>query len=123
MKKLAVLLSLILLILSLFGCAHPVQDTDLAGKTFCYEKEGFGGDFTITLHDDGTMSYYEGGLSSYIGMGTWTLEDGIVIITDEVYPFTNRFLVEDGKLVFQEADSTNFMYLQLPDGARFFALE
>ena len=41
----------------------------VAGKTFVWEKEGFGGDFTITLNADGTYQYYEGYLSSYIGFG------------------------------------------------------
>ena len=65
--------SIFILILALFlGCTAgnvPVSD-----RLYTWEHDGFGGDFTITLYADGTFSYYEGMLSSYIGAGTWTEE-------------------------------------------------
>ncbi len=123
MKRLFALMLSLLLMLFFCGCSDGAGKTQIAGKTFCYEREGFGGEFSITLNDDGTMSYYEGGWSSYMGMGTWTQVDDIVILTDEVYPFCNRFQVQDGSLVFLERESTNFMYLQLKDGDCFFPVE
>ena len=94
--------------------------TTIAGKTFVWEKEGFGGDFTITLNADGTYQYYEGFLSSYIGMGTWTVKDGTVILTEQggqtsVY----RFAVKDGALVYIADGSDNFLYVKTTDGDRF----
>ena len=56
------------LALVLGGCSKTITAEDLAGKTYEYEKEGFGGNFTIQLKEDGTFTYYEGGLSSYIGI-------------------------------------------------------
>ena len=92
----------------------------IAGKTFVWEKEGFGGDFTITLNADGTYQYYEGFLSSYIGLGTWTVENGTVVLTeqggqDSVY----RFAVKDGALIYESDDSDGFLYVDVTDGDRF----
>ena len=92
----------------------------IAGKTFVWEKEGFGGDFTITLNADGTYQYYEGFLSSYIGFGTWTVENGAVILTeqggqDSVYCFA----VKDGALIYESDDSDRFLYTDVTDGDRF----
>ncbi len=92
----------------------------LAGKTFVWEKEGCGGDFTITLNADGSYQYYEGFLSSYIGLGTWTIENDMVILTeqggqDSVY----RFAIKDGALVYLADGSNNFLYVKASDGDRF----
>ena len=54
------------LALVLGGCSKAITAEDLAGKTYEYEKEGFGGNFTIQLKEDGTFTYYEGGLLSLI---------------------------------------------------------
>ena len=96
-----------------------LRDT-LAGKTFVWEKEGCGGDFTITLNADGTYQYYEGFLSSYIGVGTWTVENDTVILTeqggqDAVY----RFTVKDGALVYAADGSDRFLYVDVQNGDRF----
>ncbi len=92
----------------------------LAGKTFVWEKEGFGGDFTITLNADGSYQYYEGFLSSYIGVGIWTVENDTVTLTeqggqDAVY----RFAVKNGALVYLADGSDNFLYVKAEDGDRF----
>ncbi len=120
MKRMFVL-GLVLLLLNICGCSDSVRQADIAGKTFCYEKEGFCGDFTITLNKDGTASYCVGMLSSYVGSGTWTLEEDILTISDD--PFRNRFQLTDGTLVFLADDSTNFMHLKVSDGERFFPME
>ena len=109
-------------------------DTD---SVYRYTGEGIGGDFTITLSESGRFQYYEGMLSSYIGMGHWTVEDGILTLKDDVglgkiidnedgtasfentEGFVNRFKMEDGKLVFIAEGSDNFLYVKLDDGAIF----
>jgi hypothetical protein len=90
-------------------------------RVFRYEKEGFGGNFVITLHGDGTHIYYEGALSSYIGLGSWKQEGDIVTITDG--KLKNRFRLEGDALVFIEEGSTNFTYLEVADGERFYLQE
>lgn len=76
-------LYLFLALLLLAGCSRQVRPGDIAGKIYRYEKDGVGGSFTIRLEEDGTFTYYEGSLSSYIGVGTWTLEGNTLCITDE----------------------------------------
>lgn len=86
---------------------------------------GFGGDFTITLYKDGRFKYYEGNLSSYLGYGNWTLTDSILTLKDDTQDlkFSNRFRVEQDKLIWLAADSTGFTYgsyLSMADGDVFF---
>ena len=106
------------------GCSRPAAVTkqDLSGKTYVYENDGFGGDFTITLNSDGTFEYYEGLLSSYIGMGDWTLDGDTVQLNDTgmgTLVRTYRFHVEDNALVYAADTSDAFLYLQVADGDRF----
>ncbi len=124
MKRLVVAFLTAFVLLQLSACRQNVQPKDLAGKTFLYEKDGFYGEFTITLHEDGTMSYYVGSASSYIGMGTWLLEGNILTLTDNTgLPYINVFRVEQDTLIFHEEDSTNFMYLKVENEDRFFAMK
>ncbi len=106
-----------------FACTKKTDDTlrkTVAGKTFVRENGGFGGDFTITLREDSSYEYYEGFLSSYIGMGTWTVEDGVLILTEQGgYDFVYRFTVQDGALVYRAAGSSAFIYVKAADGDRF----
>ena len=107
---------------------------DVAGKIYTYEKEGCGGSFTIDLFADGTFQYYEGMLSSYIGMGTWTLDENNVLClkdqemyrfgedftTMEPYVRINYFKVEEDRLVWLAENSDNFLYVDVVDGEQFF---
>ncbi len=94
---------------------------DLSGKVFVYEKEGFGGNFTISLQDDGTFSYYEGLLSSHIGWGTWTMEGDTLTLREDTFSRVFRFRIQDGSLYYIKKSSSPFTYVQLEDGARFLA--
>lgn len=106
--------------LLLLGCGAQVQEDDLTGKSYTYEKDGFGGRFHIQLQEDHQFSYYEGLLSSYIGMGTWNLDGNILTLTDDTgINFVNRFEVDGGDLVFQSEGSTNFMHVKVADGEKF----
>lgn len=58
-------------------------DNAVAGKTYLYEGEGFMGNFTITLYNDGTFTYYEGMASSYIGNGSWEQNGDSIILTED----------------------------------------
>jgi len=75
--------------------------------------------FNITLYSNGTFSFYETMLSSYMGHGTYRIEDGILIITTNDGKFVNRFRVENDCLIFLAEGSTNFPYIKLTDGDRF----
>lgn len=123
MKKRSALLILAAALLCT-GCARRAQKADIADKTYVYEKSGFGGDFTIKLNGDGTFTYYEGFLSSYIGMGNWALDgETLVLVNDEAYGHQreNRFKIVDGDLVFQAENSSNFTHIKAADGEKFSA--
>ena len=92
---------------------------DLSGKVFVYEKEGFGGKFTISLQDDGTFSYYEGLLSSHLGWGTWTVEDDTLTLREDTFSRVFHFRIEDDSLYYIKKSSSPFTYVQLADSARF----
>ena len=84
------------------------------------ENGGFGGDFTITLGEDGTFTYYEGFLSSYIGIGAWSLSDGVLTLRENSdYGFVFRFAVTDGALCYLAEGSDRFLYVDVADGERF----
>jgi len=97
--------------------AEPAPD--LSGKVFVYEKEGFGGKFTISLHEDGTFGYYEGMLSSHIGMGSWTVEGDTLTLREDTFSRVFRFRIQEGVLSYIKEKSSPFTYVQLEDGARF----
>ncbi len=91
----------------------------LAG-TYLYEGEGFGGDFIITLNADGTYTFYEGALSSYLGGGTWDVYYNTVYMTEENgFELSFTFGVEDGALIYLEMGSDPFPYVNVADEARF----
>ena len=118
------LLFALLLALGLGLCACGSGDgrlaEQLAGKTFVREKGGFGSDFTISLMEDGSCEFYEGALSSVIGVGFWTVEDGVLTLSDtDGYQAAYRFAVKNGALVFLAEESGRFVYLTVEDGDRF----
>ena len=85
-----------------------------------YEKEGFGGDFTIVLNADGTYTFYEGPLSSYMGGGTWRVRGGAVHMTERNgFDLRFEFGVGDGALIYHEEGSDAFPYVEVSDADRF----
>ena len=114
------------LALLLAGCGSGKADHEnVIGKTFVYEKEGFYGDFTISIKDDGTFTYYEGMASSYLGIGEWTIGQNTLTLTNEVpsidgsRTITNAFEIEKGKLIWRAEGSDNFTYVKVEDGEAF----
>ena len=107
--------------------AQPVEAAETAvpdpasrDRVFVWEKEGFGGDFTIMLNDDGTYMYYVGALSSYIGSGRWSLQEGKVVLTETSgYDNVFSFAIKGDDLVFIKEGSSEFMYVTVEDGDRF----
>lgn len=122
MKKVFAVILILAVLCCLAACGGSEELTP-AGKTYIYEKEGFGGgDFAITINEDGTFNYYEGMFSSYIGTGEWTIEDGLVTLSDEDYMdfgLENYFRFDGTDLIFLEENSTNFSYVEVADGERF----
>lgn len=119
-KKSALLALTAAIALTCTGCSGI--SSDISGKTYVYENGGFAGmgEFAIKLNDDGTFSYYEGWASSYVGYGSWSVENGELVLSDDGdHGFVNRFKADGGDLVFIEDGSTNFLYVTVADGERF----
>lgn len=117
-------LCLLLIPALLAGCsrvANTVKAEDLAGKSYVYEKDGFGGDFVISLKEDGSFTYYEGSLSSYIGTGDWTVKGDTLTLQEKTQHVT--FRVDGEELIFQYDESGNFLFIDVLDGEKFTAEE
>lgn len=115
-------LCLLMALALLTGCvqtAGTVSAGELAGKSYVYEKDGFGGPLTISLEEDGSFTYYEGSLSSYIGMGAWTVERDTLTLQEKDRRFT--FRVDGEELIFRRDESGNFLYIDVLDGEKFTA--
>ena len=98
-------------------------DGEIAGKTYVYENEGILGSFAITLYEDGSFTYFEGLASSYIGNGSWMQEGDNITMTDDGeggYGLVNHFKFIGENLVFVEQNSSNFVYVKVKDGERFY---
>ena len=93
----------------------------LAGA-YRYEGEGFGGDFILTLNADGTYTFSEGPLSSYLGMGTWDTYCNAVYMTENEesgFDLSFTFGCKKDTLVFLAAGSDAFPHISVPDEALF----
>ncbi len=123
MRKTLVLLLVLAAAVCLVSCGKKSDETvrkEITGKTYVWEKEGFGGDFYISLLEDGTYQYYEGFLSSFIGLGEWTVEDGVLILTDRTgYGLTFRFRVEKDRILYMAEGSGRFAHARVEDGDAF----
>ncbi len=122
MKRFASILSILLIFMM---CACSPNDASLkkeiSGNTYIREKGGFGSDFFITLNEDGTLHYYEGALSSHIGIGSWDVEKGKLILHEGEKIF--RFQIKEKELDFIRKDSAEFLYMDVEDGDRFLLKE
>ena len=137
MKKVLAIMLVLTITFGVIGCSNLKEITkdDIVDKIYTYEKDGCGGNFTITIKADGTFNYYEGGLSSHIGMGEWSYSDGMLTLFEKTSRFVTAnemeevvkaysFLVEKDTLIFVDKDLDNglgnFLYVKVKDGEKFF---
>lgn len=101
--------------------SYDITAADVAGKQYVYEKEGAGSAFYISIYKDGTFQYYAGMYSSHIGLGNWKLKDGKLYLYDTTLQDTITFVftVEKNALLYIDAESAPFMYVDVADGDRF----
>ena len=125
MKCKTVMLSLAALfasVLMLQGCTADYS-LAVAGKTYVYMIEpesGLESDrFMISLNGDGTFTYHETLISSYLGIGDWSVEGDVLTLTDDYFGLKNLFRIDGGDLIFIEDGSTNFLSVKVSDGDRF----
>ena len=88
-------------------------------------EDPFGFSIYINTENE-TFLYFECMISSFIGNGKYTVENGILKITDTrptvegSRQCVNLFRIEKNALVFIAEGSDNFMYVRIPDGAMFY---
>lgn len=132
MKKVLAIMLVLTIAFGVTGCSNHKEMTkdDIVDKIYTYEKDGCGGDFTIQIKADGTFAYYEGMLSSHIGIGEWSYSDGILTLFEKTSRFITgteieevmlsyKFSVEKDTLIFADKDSDNFRYVKVKDGEKF----
>lgn len=127
MKNVIVFSLIIVFAFTIVGClkqewnSNDVYPSD-ADRSYVLENGGLGGNFIITLNSDGTYHYREGSLSSYFGTGVWIIEGDTLCLNENIklgYPLNNWFKLEEDAIVFLSEKSTNFIYVKLPNNARF----
>ena len=101
------------------------EEYEVLGKTYVYEKEGFGGSFTIRFTESGRVDYYEGMLSSHLGIASWSRDGNTITVSESVQGHYKKYVfkVKKDRIEYVEDGSDNFMYMRLDDGARFFEKE
>ena len=133
MKKVLAIILALMISFGVMGCSNPKEITkaDIVDKVYVYEKDGCGSDFTIEIKADGTFNYYEGLLSSHMGMGEWSYSDGMLTLFEKTSRFKSaneieeviysyNFSVEKDTLIFVDKGSGNFRYVKVKDGEKFF---
>ena len=142
MKRALALLLAMLAVLSLLVSCDSKKAEETASDTvtafdaeeiygfYCRMNDNGQDSFSITLYEDGTYTYYETMISSHIGHGTYTVDRNLITLEDNNIPtlsgsskHTYRFEYRNGKLFFLAAESDQFMYIHLPDGAEFDRIE
>ena len=84
--------------------------------------KGFAEISSISLYDSGEFVFSFSPLSSYIGHGSYTLEDDRLVLQTEDGVFTYEFDVVNGNLVFDaDASSSMVWYSGMTDGSVFLA--
>lgn len=133
MKKILAIILVLTIAFGVIGCSNLKEMTkdNIVDKIYVYEKDGCGSDFTIQIKADGTFAYYEGMLSSHIGIGEWSYSDGMLTLFEKTSRFNEayeleevinpyNFSVEKDTLIFVDKGSGNFRYVKVKDGEKFF---
>ena len=87
-------------------------------------------EFIAKIKADGTFAYYEGMLSSHIGIGEWSYSDGTLTLFEKTSRFKDAYEMEEviysysfsvkkDTLIFEDKGSGNFRYVKVKDGEKF----
>ncbi len=80
-------------------------------------------DFYISFSPDGTYTWYETPISSFIGSGTYSINDGVITMTDDAEMTgterVNKFTISGESIYYAAEGSDNFHLVTLADQDRF----
>lgn len=80
-------------------------------------------DFYISFSPDGTYTWYETPISSFIGSGTYSINDGVITMTDDAEMTgterVNIFTISGESIYYAAEGSDNFQLVTLADQDRF----
>lgn len=123
MEKLTAFIMCISLALLISACGKNSETSLKPGiYTLQNAEKNIPGDFTITIYDDETFQYYETPVSSYIGMGHYSIEKNVITLKEDEAGCTgdiNCYQISDGNLLFIDNTSDNYRFVPLKDGALF----
>ena len=123
MEKLTAFIMCISLALLISACGKN-SETSLKPGIYTVQnaEKNVPGDVTITIYDDETFQYYETPVSSYIGMGHYSIEKNVITLKEDEAGCTgdiNCYQISDGNLLFIDNTSDNYRFVPLKDGALF----
>lgn len=130
-KVFGILLAAGVLFLPACGAEEEAGETDvpnetaITGRVYSYreaetalewDKPGF------TLYEDGTFYFYFSAISSYVGLGTYELNEETLVLTTNDGNYEYCFTAAEGgdSYVFDKENSSKVTHFaEIPDGARF----
>ncbi|MBQ8624412.1 MAG: hypothetical protein IJ424_08640 [Oscillospiraceae bacterium] len=117
MRKLIAIILTAVLALALSACASSEPKL----RAYVYETEE---DElmppTVTLLEDNRFMFVFSPISSYIGFGTYAINEDVLTLTTDDGEYVYIFEIANGKLVFNAEDSSEMTWFaEIPDGAEF----
>ena len=118
MKSYRIIIAFLLVLMLFTACkSEPVE---LPQRAYVMEASTETMKPTFTPKDDGTCTFVYSGLSSYLPVGTYTIDGSRLIMSTGDGGYTYVFDMRDDKLYFNESESSKLPeFANVPDGAEF----
>ena len=120
MKRLVIILIASLLLLGTVACSAKNEPEALPDpiRVYAYRDSENIMLPSVTLYEDNTFTFSFSTVSSYIGIGTYTVEDDVLTLNTDDGNYTYTFIMKDDTLIFDaERSSKTLWYSGLKDGA------
>lgn len=123
MKK-SIILMLILIVLSsaIVGCSRDSKTTEqyVPAGTYVMQESEEPIKPSISLKDDNRFTFTYSALSSYLPIGSYEVDNGVLTLITDDGKYTYIFAIKDNTLIFNATESSEISsYVDLPDGSVF----